>query len=568
MLFMKCLKAVQRVSAEELQYIRDFVISEKRRMRDEHVGNRGDRAESVRATDQNGSGNTENAEYDRKGSTEVSGTGTNTSIWRSGSDSEQEKFLGENDSQLSDGKLSRTDASYGVQREVGDPLGSKDSAGNGAVRYDAEKSSGKDEGSDNEFSRESVGGTENQGADYGSNKQGNSLQTTDNLESDKRISANESGQIDLFTYLTSKSEDNEAVGNIDLSQSTKKKLFSPKGRISNEVIDLILQSGPAGYNHHAIYEVFNYYSTRWNMGNSEWEIEEINAAIEKIKQAYGGAALGFLVDGKRISVYYDKEQGMLLAYGDECRQHPTEIISWSDVEEHIYDMVESNHFLDAEEEIIAAQVDEEEVVTDIVYYFQDAFDVPKERLPEPFDKNGYIFPNITETVRQVIKNHESGSILLNHAKQLWNEYENGKIDCHWKYACKSDRVDHLEAYLNGRYKFQLPSHIDKLVPTFIPNDAIDQAIHLKGITESDVLFRRELFDTSEMGKDMSSVVEYLKIDLELEDMGILDLELIMRRVKDIQLKLIQEIKFLWNERFHIKKLQDVFVIILKRMNCF
>lgn len=31
----------------------------------------------------------------------------------------------------------------------------------------------------------------------------------------------------------------------------------------------------------------------WNMGNSEWEIEEINAAIEKIKQAYGGAALGF-----------------------------------------------------------------------------------------------------------------------------------------------------------------------------------------------------------------------------------------------------------------------------------
>lgn len=34
MLFMKCLKAVQRVSAEELQYIRDFVISEKRRMRE------------------------------------------------------------------------------------------------------------------------------------------------------------------------------------------------------------------------------------------------------------------------------------------------------------------------------------------------------------------------------------------------------------------------------------------------------------------------------------------------------------------------------------------------------
>ena len=76
--------------------------------------------------------------------------------------------------------------------------------------------------------------------------------------------------------------------------------------------------------------MFNYYSTRWNI--DEWEDKEIDGAVETVKNAYAGATLGFTMDGKRISVYYDDEQGMLLAYGDECHQHPTEIIPWNEVD--------------------------------------------------------------------------------------------------------------------------------------------------------------------------------------------------------------------------------------------
>ena len=133
---------------------------------------------------------------------------------------------------------------------------------------------------------------------------------------------------------------------------------------------------------------------------------------------------------------------MLLAYGNECRQHPTEIIPWSDVEERIYDMIEGNRFLDVAEEKIAAQVDEEDVVTTIVYYFQDAFDISNDRLPKLFGKNGYVFPDIIDKVRETIRNQENGRKLLASAKQLWSEYENGEVECHWKYACKSDCIEH------------------------------------------------------------------------------------------------------------------------------
>lgn len=514
-LLMKCLKIVQRISANELQYIKDFVIYEKGRIRDEQRKNtyndyskRNGINNESRESIQNGSGNEKNAENDGNRSIELSGTGENTGIRGTGSAPEQEEFLGEKDSQLSNGELPGTDAAYGVQQEIRKSSGSENGTSDGTVRYNAEKSSGKDESPKSQFSGESIDRTENPGTDYGSDRQGNFIQTTDNLENEIHTSENEVGQMDLFSYLSSKAEDTESARNIDLSESIEKKLFSPKGRISNEIIDQILQSGPAGYDHHALYEVFNFYSTHWSV--DEWGDKEIDGAVKTIKDSYSGASLGFLIDGKKISIYYDKNEGMLLAYGNECRQHPTEIIPWSDVEERIYDMIEGNRFLDVAEEKIAAQVDEEDVVTTIVYYFQDAFDISNDRLPKLFGKNGYVFPDIIDKVRETIRNQENGRKLLASAKQLWSEYENGEVECHWKYACKSDCIEHLEAYLNGRYKFSLPKQINKLIPAFIPNDAIDQAIHLRGTKESDVLFRRELYATSEEGSNVSAVIEYLK----------------------------------------------------------
>lgn len=517
-LLMKCLKAVQRISATELQFIKDYVINEKRRMRDEQRSIRHEydgrngrtNTEPDRASRSDGSGDAENAEYDGGRGTEISGTGETGSIRGIGSDSEQEKFMGEENRQLSDGGISGTDATNDVQRETGEAVGSADRTGERDVRYNAEEASGETERTASQLSRENISGATDTGTDNGSDQQGDSLQTIGNLNAGADDTGKDSGQIDLFAYLNTVVEENEAAGHIDLAESSEKKMFSPNGRISNEVINKILQSGPSGYDLHGVYKVFNYYSTHWGDDNTAWDDRLVNGAIEIVKKSYSGASLGFLVEGKRISVYYDKDRGMLLAYGDECRQHPTEVIPWEDVEERIYDMVESNQYLDATEEKIAVQVDEDDTVTDIVYFFQDAFDISREKLPDPLNATGYIFPNVTDSVREYIRKEENGRKLLQSARQLWHEYENGEIKCHWKYACNVEKINHLEAYLNGRHEFQLPEQIDKILPSFVPNDAIDLAIHLKGKKESDVLFRREIYAKSENGTNLSELTEYLK----------------------------------------------------------
>ena len=179
-LLMKCLKIVQRISANELQYIKDFVIYEKGRIRDEQRKNtnndyskRNGINNESRESIQNGSGNEKNAENDGNRSIELSGTGENTGIRGTGSAPEQEEFLGEKDSQLSNGELPGTDAAYGVQREIRKSSGSENGTSDGTVRYNAEKSSGKDESPKSQFSGESIDRTENPGTDYGSDRQGN-----------------------------------------------------------------------------------------------------------------------------------------------------------------------------------------------------------------------------------------------------------------------------------------------------------------------------------------------------------------------------------------------------------
>ena len=161
---------------------------------------------------------------------------------------------------------------------------------------------------------------------------------------------------------------------------------------------------------------------------------------------------------------------MLLSYGIESRQRPTATISWEDVESHIYDMVENNQYLDYMQEKIAADVDEEDTVTDIMYFFQDAFYLDEDQQPDIMNAISHVYPDRSEAIKEYIRNSDQGNVLLDAAKKLWAMYENGEIERHWKYACQYSRIEHLEAYLNGRHKFELPNHIDVPEFSFIPND--------------------------------------------------------------------------------------------------
>ena len=502
--FMKCMKAVQRIASSELKFVKNYVITEKRRIKDEQrISSRSDGGNAgAYGTGSSGSGDANNAGNDRRGSIEASGSGENTDIQGSGNNSEQTNVLGKKDSGLSNGELPGADATTDEQRNAGESVGSENIGSNGTVQHNADQFTEKNERTEYEFPGQSTGGAGDNGADNGNSESGGIIQTAEVIDN---TSTEESGaeQIDLFSYINGLGQENALAGHIDISDAAEKSRFDTNSRFSNEVIDKILAAGPFGYNHHGRYKVFNYYSTHWN----DIIIED---AIEMVKNCYGGASCGLIIDGQKISVFYDKEKGMLLSYGIESRQRPTATISWEDVESHIYDMVENNQYLDYMQEKIAADVDEEDTVTDIMYFFQDAFYLDEDQQPDIMNAIPHVFPDRSEAIKEYIRNSDQGNALLDAAKKLWAMYENGEIERHWKYACQYSRIEHLEAYLNGRHKFELPNHIDVPEFSFIPNDAIDSSIGLRGKNDNNILFRREVYEASEKGTDAQKLAAFIK----------------------------------------------------------
>lgn len=502
--FMKCMKAVQRIASSELKFVKNYVITEKRRIKDEQrISSRSDGGNAgAYGTGSSGSGDTNDAGNDRRGSIEASGSGENTDIQGSGNNSEQTNVLGKKDSGLSNGELPGADATTDEQRNAGESVGSENIGSNGTVQHNADQFTEKNERTEYEFPGQSTGGAGDNGADNGNSESGGIIQTAEVIDN---TSTEESGaeQIDLFSYINGLGQENALAGHIDISDAAEKSRFDTNLRFSNEVIDKILAAGPFGYNHHGRYKVFNYYSTHWN----DIIIED---AIEMVKNCYGGASCGLIIDGQKISVFYDKEKGMLLSYGIESRQRPTATISWEDVESHIYDMVENNQYLDYMQEKIAADVDEEDTVTDIMYFFQDAFYLDEDQQPDIMNAIPHVYPDRSEAIKEYIRNSDQGNALLDAAKKLWAMYENGEIERHWKYACQYSRIEHLEAYLNGRHKFELPNHIDVPEFSFIPNDAIDSSIGLRGKNDNNILFRREVYEASEKGTDAQKLAAFIK----------------------------------------------------------
>lgn len=499
-LLSKCVKAIQITSCRELRFIAQFVVKEKRRIKNEQRfvdrNGRGDEQSSG-----NEQGNAGIAESDRGGSVERSGLGEGSNIPGSGGDTEQKISVGENYSGISDNKLSGTDSNSFEQRANGEIAGSEDKGSEGDIRNHAGQAAEETESLGNGFSEQDESGAVNPGTNHGSAETGDLLQTSGFLASEEP--QEQTGQLDIFTYLKNRSDSDAAAGNIDMTEHSEIRRIDVSNRFSNELIDQILCAGAAGYELNAKYAVFNFYSTHWNG-------IFIDDAIEMIKKHYGGAALGFTAEGKNVSAFYDKERGLLLSYGNESRDNPDIIVSWEDVEQRVYTLIEECRFLDAPAEILSARYDENSAITDIIYYFFDGFDRENYELPEPLKSTGHIFPDVEEAVRAYISDPIKAQEILAYAKELWDRYQKGELAGHWKYACNYERVEHLEAYLNGRHHFDLPDRLEVLAPSFVTNDALDASIRLFSESEDGIRFRREIYEASEGGANTKAVIDLLK----------------------------------------------------------
>lgn len=495
-LFMKCMSITQKITHDEIVRISTYVIAEKRRLKNERNrsvdnGNGNDGSGNGTGGDkQPGMGDA--SESDRGGSSEGIGSGQNRNIPRAGEGPEGQISTGKEGSEFSDGGISRDDSEHVGRGNPGDISGTESERSDGVFRGESQKDARSGEGLGNGYNAESADGTDDIGSTLGNNQQGNFLQTDNGINKERAgFGVALDGQLNFFSFISNVSDDNQNVKSVSIV-SDDEKLHLESDIFTIDEIEQILLSGVNGYNLECRNNVYNYFVTRWE------QLDHVRAA-EYIKKEYRGASLGFEINGRKIAVHYDKDRGMLLSLGEEARLYPQMVISWNDVEEYIYNMISETRFMDKNMDLVAKQHDENSLIGQLIYYFRDGFYAEKEDVPEVFRTEAYVHSNMEENVKTALHDMEKANEILVAGKELWDKCERGEIKAHWRYAHDYSRIEHLEAYLRGRYSFDLPDKLSILKPSFVSMDSFDNYFGLKKGDEYWQRRRFEMYMSSEGG---------------------------------------------------------------------
>lgn len=516
-MFANCMQVVQQVAFTELHLVSKFVISEKRRIRDEQLQQeseirRNEQSDVRRRDEQPGNGlqrELESAtvgnvsEYDGGRSVPGSERSESSDIPGARGNVESQVETGKASGGVSDREVSSQSADAISGEQNGESVRFQSGSSDGDVRDSSSEDAGKGTSLGDGDNGENPGRNQDIQRDLGANQSGNSVRTDS-------VSNSEDGQLDIFSYLTQSFDNNMDNGSIPVDASDLVSENKSRARgVSNELVKRFLQVGPYGKNKNGKAHIYNYVAT--NMDLEEITFDKLG---DLIKKEYKDAILGFTIDNENYSVGYF-EDGMHISRSNECYYEPDVLIPWSSVVANIWDMIIANEYVDLIEDAQAKQLDYKEVCDSISYFVHDAFyDLPDELTPEPYKKHNTYD---TDFLEPYIKDGERAKELLSQLKIIWDKGQIGELKQHWGYACKYDVIRHLESYIAERHEFDLKESIEPLQITFLPEDYIDFAlqIHKHGDNAREDRFR--LYEADALGQN--NVAELIRRKFGLGGMG-------------------------------------------------
>lgn len=494
-LFMECFHISLNAIRGEFGVLSSFIVNEKRRIRNERLSGAVGAGRGNGNSTNRGESAGESGDNDRGRSTGRPGNGAGADLSGIRGNASETLSPGKESSRLSEGKLSGADPDSSGNEPDGESSRSENRRSEGDVRKSSFEVPENGERSTDGNNAEDSDRESNSSNDLGTDQPGNSLSSVSILSNE---------QIDIFSYLSQKEDDNLTVDAIALSeedmieQSGYRASSQP---FSDEIIDSILQYGPSGNSRYGREDIFNYISTTWYNNNQEEQ-------LAYLKKSFKNTSLGFEFDGRKVSSYYDTEKGLLLSYGEECRNHPLMTIAWEEVSNRLDALVRNNNFMDFGGEKRASDIDRDELFKELYFFFRDGFELEKEDIPEEFRGS---FGDDEDNFKTVFDDTERMRELYDVVLSLYEKGQRGELAVKWKYVDRLGTAGHLKRFLNGRHSFDLPDTISLHLPTFIPMDMFDMysGITSKSKSESNVLFRFELYEASEGGTNVTAAAKYL-----------------------------------------------------------
>lgn len=283
----------------------------------------------------------------------------------------------------------------------------------------------------------------------------------------------------------------EQIGNIAIDHADEKLKLSAGDLISDEMVDYALRTGGGQKN------------TRGRIFAKYQKALDTDTMIEFLKQEYGIGGKGFTFEGEPLCVWYD-ENGMNFSRGMAARYEPMRTLSWSQVEQRIFGMIDFGRYMDEAEMWHVPMKEKQELASKIYFFFRDEYGtMPPEVATKP-----YSYPDAEKEIMERLSAPEGIEQILAQMDKAIGEIRNGDVTPRFHLIYKPEDIRQSVELLK-REPIQFPSATDLEIPveSFITQDEIDYKL-CRWSNVSEGLFR--IYDFFLQGHEKKELADFLK----------------------------------------------------------
>lgn len=298
----------------------------------------------------------------------------------------------------------------------------------------------------------------------------------------------ETGEYQQLSFFPSMEEQ---IGNIAIDHADEKMLVPTNPLISEQMIDNALITGGGQRD------------TRTRIFAKYQKGLEPDTMSEFLKQEYGKGGKGFTFEGEPYCIWYD-ESGMKFAQGTAARYESVRTLSWSEVEERTFDLIEAGRYMDEVEMWHVPMQEKQELASKIYFFFRDEYGT----MPPEVATKIYGYPDAEKEIMEHLSTPEGIAQISAQMDQAIEEINNGEVTPRFRLIYKPEDIRQSVEELK-REPISFPAAMDLEIPveTFITQDEIDYKLG-RGSNVSEGLFR--IYDYFLEGHTKKELAGFLK----------------------------------------------------------
>ena len=256
--------------------------------------------------------------------------------------------------------------------------------------------------------------------------------------------------------------------------------------ISDEVVDDILRTGSGQKN--TLFHI----TARLIEGLDNEEMQSF------LKDEYGTGGKGFIIDGQKISIWYDND-GIRVRRGDSARKNFDRMVTWEEAADRIRDMYEEGDYVDNLISNNAIEQEQGEMTDLLALHFRDTSRNREEQQS---------YSDWQDIVREAWTNPEEVDAIAYRFEWLQADMEKNPEDYHrWEiqhnpeYFQRFRDLQRERSWVDQKFTVECPAL------SFITQDEIDAVLRRGGITAGG---RNRIYEYFMEHHDMKDAAEFLK----------------------------------------------------------